>query len=583
MPWPAMSSLNKEAAAVPGLLAAAQPAVVHMNGSSFAVGEKVRYWSTKHHRWVDAHVQRVNRGPAGTVTSYDLTAKAQAEVSKVRDASSTPFDAPPPAALPSPLVLGASTASLIAAAAALSRQSTGGVPSAPSETRRQRAVETTESHLCATEYEVGERVEYWSLSAGGWVPAKVLKLYADCAQCDLDLKPGAPLGRLRKASSGVSAGKVMVNVVDAVQARPSPPGPKGSPSSRIAPPPPLSCAFKGGDQVQYWSETKGRWLEAVVQCMREKDGAVVYDLDCKKGSPADRVRPSLVASQYHYQVGEQVEYWSTSAGRWLPARVLRLYAHLGQCDLDIKPGAPLGRLRRANDKARVPAVLPRREEADVEAEEADADEVEEDEQEAPEEGEEEEEQRVLSPTSSAGGAGRVDDNADRGTMDVVLPPGRGCSNPRDPLELHRLLDEAHPKAAARPPCVGQWCSGAKTMRIFEGGGRLAVDMGPLTPTLVLVAMTGDDEKAWPKQWSAVRKSNSGRSPDASRALYILELANAASEMLLVKRPVGEGQVEFVRVCPEEELTKPNPQSGSDGPPSEQSPLCRGRSRSSRRP
>ena len=81
--------------------------------------------------------------------------------------------------------------------------------------------------------------------------------------------------------------------------------------------------------------------------MREKDGAIVYDLDCKRGTAADRVRPSLVVSQKQFEIGTDVEYWSTSAGRWLPAKVLRLYEHLSICDLDVKPGAPLGRMRHA--------------------------------------------------------------------------------------------------------------------------------------------------------------------------------------------------------------------------------------------
>ncbi|CAJ1405643.1 unnamed protein product [Effrenium voratum] len=61
----------------------------------FAIGEKVRYWSGTHAKWVDAHVQRINLGPAGDLISYDLSAKAQAEISRVKDAS-TPEDAPPP-------------------------------------------------------------------------------------------------------------------------------------------------------------------------------------------------------------------------------------------------------------------------------------------------------------------------------------------------------------------------------------------------------------------------------------------------------------------------------------------------------
>mmetsp|Transcript_44183 Transcript_44183/g.127820 ORF Transcript_44183/g.127820 Transcript_44183/m.127820 type:complete len:529 (-) Transcript_44183:225-1811(-) len=524
-----LHDLEKGAAASSSMLSSHCSGASPMNSSAFSVGEKVRYWSQRHHRWVDAHVQRVNRGPGGGVISYDLTAKAQAEVFKVRDAS-TPSDAPAP---PQPFNGEASLG-----------------PGGKAADEGPPAPEAAQAHEGHTgkppdHFEEGERVEYWSTSACRWVPAKMLRLNAESGQCDLDLKPGAPLGRVRKAT-GFPPGAALTTDVPAWPSA----GPK---NAKIAPPPPLSCGFKVGDQVQYWSETKTRWLEAVVQDIREKDGAVVYDLDCKKGTPADRVRPSLVASQNRYQVGEEVEYWSTSAGRWLPAKVLHLYAHLGQCDLDVKPGAPLGRLRRLAGS--VVSDLP-----------------------PPDD-------QQMSPTSSA----------DPGHHDTA--GGSGCSAPQqarnDPLQLNQLLKEsetAGERQAAKelpvqpPPCVGEWRNGTKTMRISESGERLLVDMGPLTPTLVLVAMTADDQSAqaepWPKQWLAVRKSNSGRSPDAKRALYILELLSPESDRLLVKRPIGEGQVEFMRACCEE-LAGPNPQSGSDGP-SDPSPPSRARSRSPRR-
>lgn len=509
-----LHDLEKGTSAPPKVPSAACLGGSPLNGGLFAVGEKVRYWSARHHRWVDAHVQRVNRGPGGLVISYDLTAKAQAEVSKVR-AASTPSDEPPPPSQLSGKVAPGSSSKDGAQTCNSSAASGADNPCQP-----------------PGRYEVGERVEYWSTSAGRWVSAKVLKLNAELGQCDLDLKPGAPLVRLRKATGSA------LGAPDPSEAPAWPSsGPKGT---KVAPPPPLSCGFKDGDQVQYWSETKDRWLEAVVQRIREKDGTVVYDLDCKKGTPADRVRPSLVASQNRYQVGEEVEYWSTSAGGWLPAKVLRLYMHLGQCDLDVKPGAPLGRLRRVAGSST--SELPLAEE------------------------------RQRRPTNST----EAVQHDDAGGLSSSAPQ-KECS---DPLQLNQLLKESTIAPSRQPPpCAGEWCSGAKTMRIFESGGRLVVDMGPLTPTLVLVAMTADSD-AWPKQWSAVRKSSSGRAPDTRRALYILELPALASETLLVKRPVGEGQIEFVRAPQDEELTKPNPQSGSDGP-SDPSPQGRTRSRSPR--
>lgn len=368
-------------------------------------------------------------------------------------------------------------------------------------------------------YQVGEMVEYWSTSAGRWVAAKVLKVKVGDGQCDLDLKPGAQLGRLRKAST------LRPGLADSTPAMWPMAGTK---NSSVAPPPPLSCGFKDGDQVQYWSETKSRWLEAVVQRIREKDGVIVYDLDCKKGTPADRVRPSLVASQKQYQVGEEVEYWSTSAGRWLPAKVLRLYEHLSQCDLDVKPGAPVGRMRRVVRSA-TPGGAP-----------ADG--------------------ALISPTSSRETASHetmrttnhgVPQIACNGPLPCTKMPQAAATNG---TKEDQVFQAAESKVAvdkmplcSQPACVGEWCSGEKMMRIVESGGRLVVDMGPLTPTLALVALT-TDEQGWPRRWSATRKNSGTRPPEGSRALYILELPSPSSHKLLVKRPVGDGQVEFVRTC-----------------------------------
>jgi len=56
-------------------------------------------------------------------------------------------------------------------------------------------------------------------------------------------------------------------------------------------PPAKAVSYRVGDQVQYWSDTKSRWVECLVEGVREKDGGlVVYDLNCKKGALADKLR-----------------------------------------------------------------------------------------------------------------------------------------------------------------------------------------------------------------------------------------------------------------------------------------------------
>eukprot|EP00913_Durusdinium_trenchii_P033714 g31562.t1 len=174
---------------------------------------------------VEAHVQRINKGPEGDLISYDLTAKAQADISRVKDAS-TAEDAPPPVA-----------------------------------------------------------------------PARV-----------------AP----HESADGKAADQVP------------------------------ELQFDKGVEVQYFSETRKGWIDAVVEERHDKDGgAVIYDLNCKKGVPADRLRNPHV----EYAVGEQVEYWSVTSQRWMPAIVEHLHAEAKTCDLSVKPGAPLSRVRKVPGSA----------------------------------------------------------------------------------------------------------------------------------------------------------------------------------------------------------------------------------------
>jgi len=137
-----------------------------------------------------------------------------------------------------------------------------------------------------------------------------------------------------------------------------------------------------GDRILYWSSTHKVWIRSVViGVSRNPDNAVLaYDLDCKVGAepscvrmePADgehaeNVRPREEAStaksmtiqqdpqtsepvdSEKLSVGDRVEYCSLTSNKWLRARVLKIYRKSGYCDLDIKRGAPLDRLRRIGD------------------------------------------------------------------------------------------------------------------------------------------------------------------------------------------------------------------------------------------
>mmetsp|Transcript_44989 Transcript_44989/g.104069 ORF Transcript_44989/g.104069 Transcript_44989/m.104069 type:complete len:412 (-) Transcript_44989:24-1259(-) len=265
----------------------------------FMVGERVRYWSASHGKWIDAHVQHVNKGPGGIILSYDLTAKPQAHAWKVR-ASTTPSDTAPP----SP------------------------PPRAPCQDRLQATPTEVASFLA--KLRTGDKVKYLSKSKGTWVDATVessrQEAKGGATLYDLNCKKGVPADRLRRVPERA---RVLHDVGERVSI-----GALGRAAIRV------------GDQLQYWSESKARWLEAVVERVQDKHGSPLYDLNCKKGVSGHRLRHSLSISELDFKVGDRVEYWSSSTKCWLLARVLRLRAHLGQCDLDLKLGAALGRLRR---------------------------------------------------------------------------------------------------------------------------------------------------------------------------------------------------------------------------------------------
>jgi len=90
----------------------------------------------------------------------------------------------------------------------------------------------------------------------------------------------------RARLAGGYAGGAVAGVMDRVAepqgiARPMPADPVVS----------ESAAFALGEQVQYWSDSKNRWMDAVVEAVRlSKDGKVVYDLNCKRGAHADKIQ-----------------------------------------------------------------------------------------------------------------------------------------------------------------------------------------------------------------------------------------------------------------------------------------------------
>jgi len=108
--------------------------------------------------------------------------------------------------------------------------------------------------------------------------------------------------------------------------------------------------FSLGERVQYWSETLARWVDSTVISKHIGGGCVLYDLSCKKGTPEERLRPI-------FNNGDRVKYWSSS-GRWVSAVLLKVHAGRDVCDLNVKRGATINRIRKVQGNAAVMMALP---------------------------------------------------------------------------------------------------------------------------------------------------------------------------------------------------------------------------------
>lgn len=80
------------------------------------------------------------------------------------------------------------------------------------------------------------------------------------------------------AASAVSDGYSAAQVPAVVQPT--------TPAQSAAP----SAAYSVGDKVQYWSDSKNRWVDSLVEGVRQKEGKLVYDLNCKKGASIDKIK-----------------------------------------------------------------------------------------------------------------------------------------------------------------------------------------------------------------------------------------------------------------------------------------------------
>eukprot|EP00927_Polykrikos_kofoidii_P084609 TRINITY_DN8971_c0_g1_i1.p1 TRINITY_DN8971_c0_g1~~TRINITY_DN8971_c0_g1_i1.p1 ORF type:complete len:753 (+),score=129.00 TRINITY_DN8971_c0_g1_i1:102-2261(+) len=203
-----------------------------------------------------------------------------------------------------------------------------------------QAVEEEAQAEPASVFTVGQRVLYWSSSMGGgqggWVEAVVEDVRLgdggpESAVYDLSRKKNAAAARVRALTpNDTLAAADHAEVVGAVTTK----------NGVVLTSYDSSSVFEIGENIQYWSETKDRWIQSQVVDRRPLDDVLVYDLVCKRGVPSSRLRPN-------FRAGQHVEYLSDSTGRWMPARVLRVLEQKGACDLNIKNRAAWERLRSA--------------------------------------------------------------------------------------------------------------------------------------------------------------------------------------------------------------------------------------------
>jgi len=101
----------------------------------------------------------------------------------------------------------------------------------------------------------------------------------------------------------------------------------------------------------------------------------------------------------------------------------------------------------------------------------------------------------------------------------------------------------------RKACLGEWRGRGKVITIFQADDEeLLVDMGPGVPSLTLLAMNPKNQ-AWPMTWAVVRQPERSSTPGSQQTVYIFELPSLESSQLLVKKPTGDGVVEFERIGP----------------------------------
>mmetsp|Transcript_152243 Transcript_152243/g.276961 ORF Transcript_152243/g.276961 Transcript_152243/m.276961 type:complete len:1086 (-) Transcript_152243:49-3306(-) len=103
--------------------------------------------------------------------------------------------------------------------------------------------------------------------------------------------------------------------------------------------------FAVGEMVEYYSSSSGTWIMAKVLALNPHG---TYNLDCKPDVPLEKIRrpgsEGANAPTSEFAVGEMIEYFSATHG-WIPAKVLAKNPR-GTYNLDCKPDVVREKIRR---------------------------------------------------------------------------------------------------------------------------------------------------------------------------------------------------------------------------------------------
>ncbi|CAK0880244.1 unnamed protein product, partial [Prorocentrum cordatum] len=366
-------------------------------GGPFTAGQRVEYRSSGG-GWIPAVVQEVH--PDG---SYKLDCKPRAPADAVRAVAASPR-------APAPVSLAFQAEEMVEyfsasqkewmKARVLAANADGtydldckaGVPESKlrkmlAPTPREASRSAASPRPAAAKFQVGEMVEYFSASQKEWMRAKVTAVRAD-GMYDLDCKPGVSEDKLRKAGSAPSSAPGSPGTVVGGLGSPGTASPgtvvgglgTGADGAELGLVP--GASYKAGQMVEYFSASQQAWLKAKVLRVHTNG---TYDLDCKAGVDAGKIRPlgppspgpptgalraagvgspgtlpgglgtvtaaALAAGSSSpppgggaFGPGQFVEYFSASQQAWMRAKVTALNAD-GTFNLDCKPNVTQDKIR----------------------------------------------------------------------------------------------------------------------------------------------------------------------------------------------------------------------------------------------